>query len=322
MTLQDLSKRIKTTTDLRGIVSTMKMLSSVSVPPFEKALTAAREYGKTLENAFLAFHLNTGWEPPRPSDTPADKRRAVLIAVGSDNGLVGRFNRDVLKAADRFLAEQGYAPKAVDTICVGRRLALTNRRDVKAAAVFATSNNVKELPALAAAVLLKTDELTARKKTDAVFLAYQEKSGARIRPRVVQLMPLSRAWFDTLKRRKWNGRMQPMISAPKAELLTAFSREYLTVALAGMLTASLAAEHYTRMLNMQQAEKNIDDSLEKLNLSYQQARQNAVTDELTDIVSGAESLTKQSSKRSAPLLTTPRKRGKTSHIGSNRKENT
>lgn len=320
MTLQQVSKRIKTTTDLRGIVSTMKMLSSVSVPPFEKALASAKEYGQTLEDAFLALALNTGWEPPALSPAPAGKRRAVLIAIGSDNGLVGRFNREVLKAADRFLSEHGYDLNAVDTVCVGRRLALTDRRTRSATAVFATSNNIKELPALAAAILLKTDELTAGHKAEAVFLAYQEKSGTRIRPRVIQLMPLSRTWFDTLKKRKWGGRMQPMMSAPKTDLLTAFSREYLTIAVAGTLTASLAAEHYTRMLNMQQAEQNIDESLETLNLTYQQARQNAITDELTDIVSGAESLTKQSSKGRTPLLTKHRKKGKTPVIDSNRKE--
>ena len=72
--------------------------------------------------------------------------------------------------------------------------------------------------------------------------------------------------------------------------------EYLTVILSGGLTASLAAEHYARMVNMQQAEKNIDKSLEDMNLAYQQARQTQITDELIDIVSGAEAMKPKKNK--------------------------
>ena len=62
------------------------------------------------------------------------------------------------------------------------------------------------------------------------------------------------------------------------------------IAIASQLNYSLAAEHYTRMTNMQNAEKNIDESLELMNLEYQQKRQESITDELIDVISGAEAM--------------------------------
>lgn len=108
-----------------------------------------------------------------------------------------------------------------------------------------------------------------------------------------QLIPLPKNTFTALKQKRWEGKSFPLVTADKDALFSALSHEFLTVSLTGTLTASLAAEHYARMINMQQAEKNIDESLENMNLEYQQARQTAITDELIDIVSGAESMKKK-----------------------------
>ena len=77
------------------------------------------------------------------------------------------------------------------------------------------------------------------------------------------------------------------------QLFLSLIHEYLTTLISQAIISSLACEHYTRMINMQQAEKNIDDSLEELNLIFAQNRQTAITDELIDIISGANSLKKK-----------------------------
>ena len=87
------------------------------------------------------------------------------------------------------------------------------------------------------------------------------------------------------------------MTLPARQLLDALIKEYLMIELSAALTYSLAAEHHTRMINMQNAEKNIDESLEKMNLEYQQKRQDAITEELIDVVSGAEALTPAKAKR-------------------------
>ena len=87
--------------------------------------------------------------------------------------------------------------------------------------------------------------------------------------------------------------MLPLITAEKEELFSALLHEYFTIQLTNALISSLAAEHFTRMNHMQQAENNIEEKLGELNLQYQLARQNQITEELIDIVSGATAITKK-----------------------------
>lgn len=292
MSLESLNKRIKTTTDLRDIVSTMKMLSSVSIGPYEKALVSLREYAKTVEDAFLGLILNGGIKKPvKPSDKMKIKVLALLI--GTDNGLVGKFNRDVLNTARDYFKEQNISDKNISYLCVGKRLGIMTQNAAGTAlkSTYAISNSLKEIAEIATSVLVKIDELLRMEGTSQVIVFHTLKDVAAP-SRVVhtQLMPLPYDHFMSLKKQKWESRSVPMIPTTGAALFSALSREYLTVVLAGSLTASLAAEHYARMINMQQAEKNIDKSLEDMNLTYQQARQTDITDELIDIVSGAEAM--------------------------------
>ena len=97
MTLEALNKRIKTTTDLREIVSTMKVLSSVSIGPYEKALASLTEYAQTIRDAFWGFMLSSDFILPREKkiDTP----HYLSILIGTDNGLVGNIPFEVLNFA-------------------------------------------------------------------------------------------------------------------------------------------------------------------------------------------------------------------------------
>ncbi len=292
MSLEALNKRIKTTEDLRDIVSTMKMLSSVSIGPYEKALASLKEYGKTVMDAFLGFVINgdSSFAPPKPK---IDNQKVLLVLIGTDNGLVGRFNRDVFNFSQKYLKERGILKSNALYLCVGKRIGSITSNAVSESlkGTYAISNSLKELASIASTLLIKINDILSQNAIQEVivFHNYKEPSHPQ-QPRHIQLMPLPYERFMELKKRKWDGKSLPYLPAPKEQLFTALVHEYLTVSLAGSLTASLAAEHYARMVNMQQAEKNIDKSLEEMNLYYQQARQSEITDELIDIVSGAEAM--------------------------------
>lgn len=293
MTLETLNKRIKTTTDLRDIVGTMKMLSSVSIGPYEKALVSLNEYGKTIWSAFIGLMKDDRFtDTMRPIHTTHPKTIAVLI--GTDNGLVGRFNRDVVQFARQDLTQRGILSET-HFICVGRRVGmLAETGHLKPDITYPILNSLKDVASVAGMVLVKINTLLAQNRSEQVLIyATHKKSGTPQQVRCLQLMPLPKSELKRLKHEKWEGRSLPLITANRDELFAALINEYLTVVLGGALTASLAAEHYTRMVNMQQAEKNIDDSLADMNLTYQQLRQTGITDELIDIVSGAESLKKK-----------------------------
>ena len=293
MTLEALTKRIKTTTDLKDIVGTMKMLSSVSIAPYEKALKSLNRYGQTIKDAFVGLlkEENFTYQPhPIKSTTP----QTIAIIIGTDNGLVGRFNRDVLSFAKSNLKEKGCFDQTA-FICVGKRLGLmADSAKVPLLATYAVMNSLKEIASIASMVLMKVNEVIPARKTEQVLIYFMKrKTGEPQKPAVLQLMPLPYQDMLRFRSEKWTGKTPPLITADYNDLFSALIHEYLSVVLSGAITASLAAEHYTRMVNMQQAEKNIDDSLGEMNLTYQQLRQTGITDELIDIVSGAESLKKK-----------------------------
>ncbi len=294
MSLESLNKRIKSTTDLREIVSTMKLLSSVSITPYEKALASLKKYGKTLEDAFQGLMLNE--KDITPPLLPKDKSfKTIAILIGTDNGLVGKFNRDVITHADTYFKAHGYDMDSVIYLCIGKRInGLMSGLKDQVAASYAISNSLREIALIASEILKKTDEIISKQKVKQVLIFHNHReSGMPQRTEKRQLIPLPKNTFAALKQKRWEGKNFPLITADKEALFSALSHEFLTVTLTGALTASLAAEHYARMVNMQQAEKNIDESLETMNLEYQQARQTAITDELIDIVSGAESMRKK-----------------------------
>lgn len=295
MTLEALNKRIKTTSDLRNIVSTMKLLSSVSIGQYEKALASLKEYGHTVRQGFLGLILNSNLSDlatPLKTKTP----RTIAIVIGSDNGLVGGFNREIITEAHSYFEKGEYDPKDVFYIAIGKRVALMLESAQKHSllARYPIMNSLKEIASIASTILLKLTETIAQKNVEQVLLFYHLKEKGEIQKiKVSPLMPLPYKEFLEMKREKWKGTSFPMITANPEALKSALIHEFLTVSLAGALTASLMAEHYTRMVNMQQAEKNIDETLEQMNLEYQQARQTNITDELIDIISGAESIKKK-----------------------------
>ena len=256
MSQESLNKRIKTTTDLRGIVSTMKMLSSVSVAQFERALKSLNQCSENLQSAFqgLFAQENFQYEPPI---LPREKNKILAVVIGSDNGLVGRFNRDVLDSMKKTLSPE---KNQVKLITIGKRLtpmALTNHFSMITS--YNNSNTIKEISSLAGAILNKVNQSVSKERFESVWLFYTNRQNTGLCVQSEKLIPFQENLLENLKTKQWNGRTLPLVTADHNELFSALVHEYFTITLAHALTASLAAEHYTRMIHMQQAEKNIDE---------------------------------------------------------------
>ena len=287
MTLESLSKSIKTTTDLRDIVSTMKALSSASILQYEKAQQSLENYMENIKKAFHVLMINNALQTP-----PKRVFKGTLaIVIGADNGLVGRFNKDVLSKAVVYLKEEGISEKETHFISVGKRIAsLLESRDYQIKANYASSNSIKTVSTIAQSVITKMEQVLSEQPNTRVFLFYHKRNGGSVQMEKVQIWPSSEESFKRLKSKKWQTNNIPTFRMPAPKMKSFLMREYLTMILFSAITMSLSAEHYTRMINMQNAEKNIDERLEEMNLVYQQKRQEAITEELIDIVSGAEAM--------------------------------
>lgn len=299
MSLESLNRRIKTTSDLGEIVTTMKMLSSVSVGQYDKALQYLTQYAQTVRDAFHGLFTQDFFEyqPPKISQTDP---KVLSIIIGSDNGLVGRFNRDLVTYTSKYLSDQ-FSQTTHYVITVGKRIGLLAQSmsfDLQAA--HPIPNTLKELSPVAAQLLNQINAVVSQHKIDYVYVFSNHKQGTTaFVPRARQIIPLPQEHMSKLKRTKWDGHTLPLITANAQELYSSLLHEYLIVVLLHDLVSSLASEHYTRMIHMQEAEQNIEDSLEEFHLEYQQLRQAQITDELIDIVSGAEEMNKQ--KNQSPL---------------------
>ncbi len=299
MSMEILSKRIKTTQDLRDIVSTMKSLSSVSILQYEQAQKSLIEYTHTIRNAFHALVKNNAIITPHPKkEISPQNMKAIVIIIGSDNGLVGRFNKEIVQAATTFLKEKKIQSDKTTFITVGKRVAsLIEQQQQNLFAKYAISNSIKAINSIASTVIVKMQEAIEKTKATHVFLFYHKRLSnqpTQIEQRTLLPFPLEQ--YATLKNEPWPTNNLPLITLNTQILISKLVQEYLMIVLSSALTMSLAAEHHTRMINMQNAEKNIDESLEKMNLEYQQKRQEAITEELIDVVSGSEAIASKKQK--------------------------
>jgi F-type H+-transporting ATPase subunit gamma len=109
-------------------------------------------------------------------------------------------------------------------------------------------------------------------------------------PRTTRLSPVDPQWLAQLARRQWTSRSLPTYTMPFDDLLSSLLRSYILVTIYRGIANSVAAENTSRLQAMQAAESNIGELLRELSMSYQLERQNTITAEVLDIVSGFEAL--------------------------------
>ena len=231
---------------------------------------------------------------PRDPHLKPEARRALAVVIGSDTGLVGKMNREVVQYAQDFLRHKGFTLDQVNFIAVGRQIIgqlMRGKQNVIEA--YPVSNSVKAVSKTAASVLITADKYIHTHHVTHVYVFYSEKRGVSVSATETLLMPLGTEWMERLKKRGWPGRNLPTYTLPPAKIYSALLKERLLIELSTAITEALSAEHHMRLTTMQAAEKNIDENLETMNLQYQQMRQENITTELLDVVNGAEAMRKK-----------------------------
>lgn len=294
MTIDSLQRKIKTTEELRDIVTTMKTMSSASIGQYERAVKTLEMYRKNLRDAFHALALQSGLPVTPKNDNQAKKY--LFILIGSDNGMVGKFNKEIIEKAIAETKQLGISKKDVIFITVGRRMTmLSEQKKFKIYAGYAVSNSVKAVNALTGHLILKIDDAIRQEHVNQVKIFYHTRhENVSVNVKKQTMIPVDFSRYKKLQQEPWKTNNIPLIGLPKPKLFKALVNEALMIGLAEKLNASLASEHFVRMTNMQNALKNIDESLEQMNLEYQQKRQEEITDELIDVITGAEAIKKKS----------------------------
>lgn len=283
-------RRIKNAGDLLTVVRTMKVLAAVNIRQYQRATEALGEYSTTIEQGLYVVLKDRFTAAPAAAATATASCAAVIW--GSDQGLCGQLNRQVVDHALAELAAAGVRTEQCSVLAVGARVA-----DRCAAAGQPVAETIA-LPAalggitpLVQELLLRLDDWHTERQIDRVFLFHHEYlSGLASRPGTVRFLPVDADWLRALVRQPWESRALPVFAMDPERLLAALIREHLFTRLYRACAESLASENAARLAAMQRAEKNITEHGQELQRQYHRLRQAAITDELLDIVSGFEAL--------------------------------
>lgn len=318
VTLEALQTQIHSIEDLQAVVRTMKALAMVSIRQYEKARTSLTDYNTTVELGLqgLLHHRrfsenSTGLLPfAYSSQTRDQKQRLVgVILFGSDHGLCGQFNEQIAAYALDQLHQRHIQPDRCLLAAVGARLIpYLEAANQPIQQQFALPSSLAGTLGLIQDLLLAIEQWrfpqnadqrptvdepadSPRPALDQILLFYnQSLSATSFQPFTLQLLPLDRTWLHQLEQRPWQSSALPMVGTRWQSLFSDLVRQYLFVSLYRAAVESLASENAARLASMQAAEKNIEERLENLNADYRQQRQNVITGELLDIVSGFEAL--------------------------------
>jgi F-type H+-transporting ATPase subunit gamma len=282
--LKSIKKRIVSVKNTRQITKAMKMVSAAKLRRAQENVVAARPYAKKLAEVLERLAASQEADA-NPLMVQRETRRALLVVVTSDRGLCGGFNANLSKAAERFIKERQGEFSELSLMTIGRKgyEFLRNRHTVRKhhGNIFSTLSY--QTAALVAQELI---EGYLAEEYDQVFIIYNAfKSVMSQDITLEQLLPIA----PQEKEGEEQG-VEYIYEPSKAALLDELLPKHIEVQVFKSLLESVASEHGARMTAMDAASKNATEMIGKLTLIYNRARQAAITTELMEIISGAESI--------------------------------
>ncbi len=280
---RDFKKRIISVKNTQKTTKAMKMVAAAKLRKAQHAILAQRPYALKLREILQGIATRTDiLSHPLLARRPV--RRARIIVLTSNRGLCGSFNTSVLRNSLLFIEENKSSYDEFDMSFIGRRgydffkkrsfKIHRNYEDVMDSITYEKASNI-------AGHLI--DEYKAE-NLDAVYFIYNEfKSAILQKLTIEEVLPISR---------KEIGDGQTVVDylyePNKEKILDDILPRHVCVQVYRMLLESAASEHGARMTAMDSATRNAGDMIEKLTLLANRMRQQSITTELVEIISGAE----------------------------------
>ncbi|RZS99253.1 ATP synthase F1 subunit gamma [Aquimarina brevivitae] len=281
--LKELRNRITSVSSTMQITSAMKMVSAAKLNKAQMAITAMRPYADKLTELLQSLSASLEGDNASVYAEQREVNKVLVVAIASNRGLAGAFNTNIIKAC-RALYQTEYAGKQVDFVTIGKKVndvisktqtIVVNRDDVFDDLSFA---NVAEI----AEDLMK--RFTAGDYDKIVLVYNQFKNAASQIVTTEQFLPI----LPVEGEKKVN--LDYIFEPEKQEIVEELIPKSLKTQLYKAIRDSFASEHGARMTAMHKATDNAKELRDSLKLSYNKARQAAITNEILEIVGGAEAL--------------------------------
>jgi len=289
--LKEVRTRIASVKSTRQITSAMKMVSASKLRRAQNAILSMRPYAAKLHEIMQNLsHDLEGSDEGVWADDRGD-HKVLIIPVTSNRGLCGAFNANVAKAAIN-LIESKYSAQMksgnVDIMCLGKKGA-----DSLSWFYKITEINTEIFDDLtfdnSTAIAERLMNEFLEKKYDKIIVIYNQFKNAAVQIlQEEQFLPIVESADDAGEKNEVQANY--IFEPNKEDILEALVPKTIKIQLYKALLDSFAAEHGARMTAMQLATDNADELLKDLKLSYNKARQAAITNEILEIVGGAEAL--------------------------------
>jgi F-type H+-transporting ATPase subunit gamma len=296
--LKEVRNRIKSVSSTQQITKAMKMVSAAKLKRATNAIVQLRPYANKLKEllANLSASLEDGSSPFLAQREP---NKVLIVVVSSNRGLAGAFNANVIKTANNLIAEKyGEQLRAgnVSIVSIGKKSQeFYQRRKYN---VIGNNNDLYlDLNFINTSVITESImEGFLKGDYDRVELVYNQFKNAAMQILTVeQLLPVPKPEVKKEEGKKDLNKVQvDYILEPSQEaIVEQLIPKNIKIQVYKAVLDSNASEHGARMTAMDKATDNAGELLKALKLSYNQARQAAITTELTEIVSGAAALSAQ-----------------------------
>lgn len=287
LTLEQLRRQVHSAEDLHSITRAMKALAAVRIRESRRAVESLEEYGRTVELALQVALRNRPREVRLGRDVETGPGRGAVV-FGSDLGLAGRFNIRITDFALEDLGAAGEDAEPAVVLAVGSRVASQLEAQGQAVSLrFDAPDSVEAVTPTVQDLLVAIEGVRGEKGLDRFDLFYNHyRSGTSYRPHRVRLLPVSSEWLAGVEARTWESPVIPTSRLEWRRLFPSLVREHLFVEIYGAAVRSQAAENASRLASMEAAERRIEDRLEDLRGRFNQQRQQSITEELLDLVTG------------------------------------
>lgn len=287
--LKEIRVRIASVQSTQKITSAMKLVSAAKLRRAQNAIIGLRPYSNKLNEilANLSSSLESGAEMPLLKARTPEK--VVLVVISSNRGLCGGFNSNIVKETIR-VVESRYAQQAqegnLSLICLGKKAAeqLSKRYNV-----ISVNEEIIETSQFSVISELAENLMGQyiNKEVDKVEIIYNRFQNAATQyVQAENYLPVENLTVDSEKSTNNDYIFEPS----REELVSELIPKILKLQLYKTLVDSVASEHGARMTSMAKATDNATEILKELKLKYNNARQAAITNELNEIVSGANAM--------------------------------
>jgi len=288
--LKEVRNRIKSVQSTQQITKAMKMVSAAKLRRAQDAIIQMRPYAQKLQEVLSNIVSNIEGDTSLKLAEERAVEKVLLIVITSDRGLAGAYNSNVIKAAKAVIAAKyasqhakghvtiwNIGKKGWETLTKGGYNTDATYKDIFLHLSF---ENVQA----AARAAMKAFE---QNEFDAIEIVYSQFKNAATQNFVAeQFLPIPKVQQDAANHKKADFIFEPS----KEELIAELMPKILNTQLYKAVLDAHASEHGARMTAMDKASENANEMLKSLKISYNRARQAAITTELTEIVSGAAAL--------------------------------